>query len=112
MKQVIAIPTSNDCLCQHFGHCEKFSIYETENKKIINEKSLTPPPHEPGVFPAWLASQGATHIIAGGIGQRAIALFNQNNIEVIIGAGANSPKQLVNDYLNGKLITGKNACDH
>jgi len=112
MKQVIAIPTNNDYLCQHFGHCEKFGLFETENNTITGEKYLTPPPHEPGVLPAWLASQGATHIIAGGIGQRAIVLFNQHHIQVISGAAEKTARLLVEDFLGNRLTTGANACDH
>jgi len=112
MKQIIAIPTSNNCLCQHFGHCEKFVLFETENKKITGEKYLTPPPHEPGVLPAWLAQQGATHIIAGGMGHRAISLFNQQNIQVITGAEEKTARLLVEDFLKNKLTIGVNACDH
>ena len=112
MKQVIAIPTTNSRLCQHFGHCEKFAVFETEDEKIVVEKYLTPPPHEPGILPAWLASQGATHIIAGGMGHRAISLFKQQNIQVIIGAAEKHVRDLAEDFLQKKLTTGLNACDH
>ncbi len=112
MKQIIAVPTSNDCLCQHFGHCEKFAIFQVENKKITGESYVTPPPHEPGVLPAWLASQGVTHIIAGGMGQKAISLFNQQNIQVFTGVEERPAKILAEDFLNDKLIAGVNACDH
>ena len=112
MKQIIAIPTNNSSLCQHFGHCEKFALFETENNCITKEEYLNPPPHEPGVLPVWLASQGATHIIAGGMGQRAIALFKQQNIRVITGAMEKPARDLVEDFLGRNLITGNNACDH
>ncbi|MBN2350411.1 MAG: ATPase [Bacteroidales bacterium] len=112
MKQVIAIPTSSNSLCQHFGHCEKFALFETENKKITGEKYLSPPPHEPGVLPAWLAQQGATHIIAGGMGQHAISLFFQQSIQVIIGAEIKPARILAKEFLENKLTTGVNACDH
>lgn len=112
MKKKIAIPTSNNCLCSHFGHCEQFKIIDVENNNIINEESLTPPPHEPGLLPAWLAEKGVTHIIAGGIGQRAISLFSQNNIEVLYGAAEKPAEEIASDYINNSLETGNNACDH
>lgn len=112
MKQIIAIPTRNSCLCQHFGHCEKFALYETENNIITHETYLDPPHHEPGVLPVWLASQGATHIIAGGMGQRAISLFRQHHIKVITGAAEKPARDLAEDFLAKNLITGTNACDH
>lgn len=112
MKHIIAIPVSKDCLCEHFGHCEKFAIFETENNQITGEKYLIPPPHEPGVLPAWLASHGATHIIAGGMGHKAISLFSQKNIKVITGAEEKPAKLLVEDFIQNKLTTGSNSCDH
>ncbi len=112
MKQIIAIPTSNDCLCQHFGHCDKFALIEIENKKITGERYVVPPPHEPGVLPGWLASQGVTQIIAGGMGHKAISLFNQQNIQVFTGAEEKPARTLAEDFLENKLTTGINACDH
>jgi predicted Fe-Mo cluster-binding NifX family protein len=112
MTLKIAIPTSNNCLCQHFGHCEKFAIIVIDDNKIIKETYITPPPHEPGTLPGWLASMGITHIIAGGMGHRAISLFNQQNIEVITGAQEKTAKILANEFINNKLISGVNTCDH
>jgi len=112
MGQVIAIPTVQDCLCQHFGHCETFAIFETEDQKVVNEAYLAPPPHEPGILPAWLASHGITHVIAGGMGHRAITLFNQNNIQVLVGVTLKPARTLIDEFLKGDLETGNNICDH
>ena len=107
-----AIPTENGQLCAHFGHCQQFAIVEVETNQLTQEKYVTPPPHEPGLLPAWLGQQGVTNIIAGGIGQKAISLFNQQNIEVTVGALPKSPKELVKDWLANSLVSGANACDH
>src|SRR4030042_3262231 len=106
MKRIIAIPTNNNCLCQHFGHCEKFAVIQAEDNEITAESFLIPPPHEPGVLPAWLASKGVTHIIAGGMGHRAISLFNQHNIQVYTGAEEKPARTLAEEFLNNRLITG------
>ena len=112
MKKIIAIPTSSDCLCQHFGHCDKFAVFQTEDNKIIEESYLIPPPHEPGVLPGWLASKGITHVIAGGMGHRAISLFNEHNIKVYTGVEEKPARLLAEEFLSEKLITGVNSCDH
>ena len=112
MKQKIAIPTISNCLCQHFGHCDKFAIFEVENSVVKNEEYLKPPPHEPGVLPAWLASLGVTHILAGGMGHRAVSLFEGNNIKVYTGVEEKPAKILIEEFLGNRLITGANACDH
>jgi len=71
-----------------------------------------PPPHEPGLLPPWLGQRNVNVIIAGGMGQRALTLFAQNGIQVVTGATAGSPEELVMAYLNGTLQTGANVCDH
>lgn len=112
MKKRIAIPLEDGILCTHFGHCQQFAIIETENENITGEMMVTPPPHEPGLLPAWLSEKGVTDVIAGGMGQRAINLFNQQKINVFVGAPIKEPKDLASDLLNDTLIAGANYCDH
>ena len=110
----IAIPMADGKLAQHFGHCEKFLLCDVDlaKKEIINNTMVTPPMHEPGILPPWLAKQGVHKIITGGMGQRALSLFNQQRIEVIAGAQSDEPEKVVRSYLDGTLITGGNICDH
>jgi ATP-binding protein involved in chromosome partitioning len=110
----IAIPLAEGRLCQHFGHCEQFAFVVVDEKaKTITATTLvTPPPHEPGVLPRWLHSQGVNVILAGGMGQRAQQLFVENGVTVIVGAPAETPEKLVLAFLEGALKVGTNACDH
>lgn len=114
MKIKIAIPLANQCLCMHFGHCETFAVIDVDldQRKIVAREDLTPPPHEPGVLPRWLAEQGVELILAGGMGSRAQGLFAEHNIRVVVGLPAESPEKLVELYLGGNLQAGVNACDH
>ena len=112
MKKRIAIPLENGILCSHFGHCQQFAIIETESTSVTGETLVTPPPHEPGLLPGWLAEKGVTDVIAGGMGQRAINLFNQQNINVFVGARLKSPRELASDLLSNTLEAGANYCDH
>ncbi len=95
-----------------FWSLRQFSIIDAESSTISNETLLTPPPHEPGLLPAWLAEKGVTDVIAGGMGQRAINLFNQQKINVFVGAPIKMPRDLANDLLNNTLSAGANYCDH
>ena len=74
----IAIPLANGKLAMHFGHCESFALIEVNDveRKIINRQELKAPPHQPGLLPPWLAERGATVIISGGMGQRAVSMFH------------------------------------
>ncbi len=112
MKKRIAIPLEGGILCSHFGHCEQFAIVDAENMSITGETLVTPPPHEPGLLPAWLAEKGVTDVIAGGMGQRAISIFNHHSINVFVGAPVKSPDELAQDLINDRLQAGANYCDH
>lgn len=108
----IAVPTFNDQLTTHFGHCEKFAIVSVQDNKILGSEFISPPVHQPGVYPRFLADLGVKVIIAGGMGQKAQDLFTQNNIEVYMGVSAGSPTDLVEKYINNNLDTGENQCTH
>jgi ATP-binding protein involved in chromosome partitioning len=110
----IAIPMTNGKISSHFGHCEQFAIIDAdvENKTTGSSELLTPPPHEPGLLPRWLAGLSVELVIAGGMGNRAQQLFKENNIDVIAGVTDNTPQDLVEQYLNNQLQSGQNICDH
>jgi len=112
MKKLFAVPTLDGKLCQHFGHCEKFAIVETEDKEIKNVEYHAPPVHQPGTYPRFLAGKGVSTIISGGMGIKAQEIFTQNNIEVFMGVNSDNPEKLVEQYLNDQLISGENLCDH
>jgi len=109
-----AIPIENGLLCTHFGHCREFAVVEADETTatVRASSSVTPPPHEPGVLPAWLKEQGVDVVIAGGMGGRAKMLFDQAGVEVVTGAPSQAPEELVVAYLGGTLEPGENACDH
>ena len=108
----IAIPTNNRLdVEEHFGHCKEFAIYDIEAKEIKNVSYITPPAHAPGVIPKFLAEEKANVIISGGMGQMAINLFKDNNIEVILGAVGSINTNLQN-YIDGELISSGEACEH
>jgi predicted Fe-Mo cluster-binding NifX family protein len=110
----IAIPLANGRLSLHFGHCDCFALIDVDAtaKQIVAREEIDAPPHEPGLLPSWLAERGATIIIAGGMGRRAQALFTEQGIQVVVGAPAETPENLVTDYLAGALQAGDNICDH
>ena len=112
MKQKIAIPVTEGMLDAHFGHCRQFAMVDIENKAIQKVNYLDAPPHEPGLLPRWLSERGATDIIAGGMGQRAIQLFNQQGVNVFVGAPKETPETLVEGFLKESLSFSANYCNH
>lgn len=110
---IIAVPMVQGSLSLHFGHCESFRLFEIDDNKVITKyEDKTPPPHEPGVLPKWLSDEKAKVIITGGMGMHAQRLFNQYGIEVVIGAPAGDPEDIVKAWLLGTLAVGANPCDH
>lgn len=111
---IIALPVSDNKLCLHFGHCEKFEVFDVDEaaKTVTGRATFSAPPHQPGLLPRWLAEKGVKLVIAGGMGSRAVAIFKENGVSVITGATAGDPAAIVKDYLDGRLVTGDNVCDH
>ena len=110
----IAIPLAGDQLAMHFGHCEEFALLDVDAdaKSITNQARVVAPDHEPGLLPPWLRERGVDVVIAGGMGQRAQQLFEQQDIRVVVGATAGKPESVAQAYLDGSLQTGDNLCDH
>lgn len=109
-----AIPVNSGMVSTHFGHCEQFALIDVdeEQKEILRKEFVASPGHQPGLLPEWLAKQGVSVVIAIGMGSRAQNLFRQNSIEVVIGALESDPEKAVLNYLDGRLATGDNICDH
>jgi len=111
---IIAIPTNGNLLSQHFGRCRTYSFFDVdaENGEISAERTEIPPAHEPGVLPAWIAEVGGSVVITGGMGPRAIQLFEQRGIQIVLGAPSVSPREAAEAFMAGKLQTGDSSCSH
>lgn len=108
----IAIPTENEKLCSHFGHCESFTFAEVnpETKEILNIETRVP---EEGIScqsANWISEQGANIILAGGMGARPLEIFSRNGVQVISGCPELPIKELITSYLDSSLVRCENAC--
>lgn len=108
----IAFPSNDgETVEEHFGHCKQFVLCNIKEGRIISREEMEPPMHAPGVFPAFLADKKATTIITGGMGARAVELFKEQNIDVILGA-TGSIEAVLNEFLQGNLYSKGSVCDH
>ena len=105
----IAIACEGEVVTEHFGHCLNFTLFETEEQKIIKQTSVANPGHRPGFLPLFLRDLCVNVIIAGGMGGGAIDLFNEYGIEVIVGA-AGGAEDNVKAYLSGELKSTGSVC--
>lgn len=105
----IAVASEGNQVTEHFGHCEGFLTFEAENDKIIGGAMVPNPGHRPGFLPNFLNDMGVNVIISGGMGEGAIDIFNEKNIEVIVGASGDA-KTAAEAYLKGELKSTGSVC--
>ncbi|NLW07692.1 MAG: dinitrogenase iron-molybdenum cofactor [Clostridia bacterium] len=107
----IGVATEGNMVAAHFGHCPHYSLFDVEDGKIVNKELVASPPHQPGVLPPFLGNLGVNCVIVGGIGARAVELFRQQGIEVIMGASG-PVEEVVKAYLNGEIESSGTVCSH
>ena len=107
----IAVATENKQASAHFGHCEGFIIYEVNQGQIINKGFTSNPGHRPGYLPVFLKELNVDVIIAGGMGSAAQQIFNENGIDVVVGADGISD-DLVEKFIKGELKSTDSFCQH
>lgn len=109
-----AIPVQGGRLNRHFGHSATFALIDADpaTRELLAAGEVEAPPHEPGRLPPWLKEQGVSHVIAAGMGERAQALCEHLEIQVVTGAPEEEAHTLVASYLAGTLVTRPHVCDH
>ena len=89
----------------HFGRCPYYVLVDLEGeevKKVSVVANDNYGRHAPGTVPTFIQSQGADVMLAGGMGRRAVALFEQFGIQAVTGASGTVAHSL-EQYLGGKL---------
>jgi predicted Fe-Mo cluster-binding NifX family protein len=107
----IAIASDGSGVSSHFGHCEKFAIYHIRNNEIVHQEQVINPGHEPGKLPRLLSSCGVTHVLAGGMGMKAIQLFEEQGIGVILGIQG-SVDEVGVWFAQDRIVAGESMCNH
>jgi len=107
----VAIAKDGDLVSEHFGHCAEYALFNIENNTITRKEILQSPGHEPGKLPALLAQHHVTHVLAGGMGPKAVDLFCANNIEVLLGISG-PIDSVIRNFIAGKITPGQSSCHH
>jgi len=123
----IAVSAENDRgldspVSMHFGHAAYFILADVESRQITRVSAVANPfhgNHMPGQLPAFIHSQGAQVMLAGGMGQRAVEFFREQGIEIATGASG-TVRQSLERYLDGGLHGAQpcadsghqHGCDH
>lgn len=106
----IVISTDQGQVSAHFGRCPHFTILDLENGKLKNKEVIENPGHSPGFLPQYFAEKGIECIIAGGMGMKAQGLFDQQNIEKVLGITGDI-NGVIERILNGTLEGGASLCE-
>lgn len=78
----IAVTYENGQIFQHFGHTERFKLYEVENGTVVSELFLDPKGNGHGALAGFLKVYGVDLLICGGIGGGAQAALAQAGIQL------------------------------
>ena len=101
--QKIAVPTNEGKLWPHFGKAPQVSIFTIQNGRVIDSVVLQAPEHEHGAMPRFLAAQGCTDVLCGGLGAGAVTLLDDLGIKVHAGAPAIEVEEVLKMFLDGSI---------
>jgi len=100
-------------MSMHFGRCPFFMMADVDGKDVKKTEAIPNPffnGHVPGAVPDFINKQHANVLIAGGMGPKAVQMFESFGIEVATGVGG-QVENVLQAYLDGK-ISGTVACAH
>lgn len=107
----IAVPYEDGKIFQHFGHTEKFKIYDTE-KSLSAGQVIDTEGSGHGALAGFLRERGVEVLICGGIGGGAIAALGEAGIRVFGGVEGNAD-DAVRAFCAGELAYDPEAkCSH
>lgn len=115
MRVVVSADDSNglnSVVNPHFGRCPYYVLVDLDGREVRGVNVVENPyyeHHKPGQVPSFIQGQGANVMLAGGMGRRAIDLFQRYGIEAVTGASGRVQHALER-YLGGAL-QGAEPCD-
>lgn len=108
----IAVTYENGLVFQHFGHTERFKIYEVSDGKVQSSEVVGTDGSGHGALAGFLKARGVEALICGGIGGGAQAALAQAGIR-LYGGVSGGADEAVAAYLAGNLGYDPDVhCDH
>ena len=103
MKRRVAIPVTNEQLSEYFGECSHYEIFEINGKTVDRKEAKFPEGIVPTELPGWLEENGITDVISFKVNPKIINLFASKKVNLFVGVSTDSPRKLIEAYLQGKL---------
>ena len=111
----IALPSRQNMIDDHFGHCEYFTVLtvDQDKKEIISEETVAAPSGCgcKSNIAQTLAAKGVTVMLAGNMGEGAVNVLKQSGITVLRGCSGEI-RGVATNWLNGSLADSVDSCSH
>lgn len=109
----IAIPTKEDNVDDHFGHCSFFTIYTIDNGKLVSKTTMNSPQGCgcKSNLTELLKAQNVNLLLAGNMGEGAVNKIKKANIDVIRGCSGTTDT-VIQHYLKGVIFDSGLTCVH
>ena len=108
----IALPSRENLIDNHFGHCEYFTVFTIgENKEIVEHQTLASPVGCgcKSNIAQTLSEIGVTIMLAGNMGDGAVRVLKNAGIEVLRGCSGDV-KAVALKWLEGSISDSGDTC--
>lgn len=108
----IALPSRDNRIDGHFGHCEYFTVFTINESRAIVSEEIIPSPAGCGCksnIAQLLAQKGVTVMLAGNMGDGAVHVLNHSGIAVVRGC-AGDVKTVAQNWIQGNLADSGVSC--
>lgn len=108
----IAVTYENGQIFQHFGHTEKFKVYDVQDGKIVSAEVVDTNGSGHGALAGVLKDLGVDTLICGGIGGGAQIALAEAGIKLYGGVSGDADTA-VNELIKGSLNFNPDVkCNH
>ncbi|UKK50610.1 NifB/NifX family molybdenum-iron cluster-binding protein [Prevotella sp. E13-17] len=114
MTKLIAIPTRDGMVDDHFGHCAYYSIVTLDEQNQVVKQERLDSPEGCGCksnIASVMQEMGITLMLAGNMGMGAYNKLSAHGITVVRGCHG-TIEDVLQAYLNGELKDSLEACNH
>jgi len=110
----IAIPTRDNVVDDHFGHCQFYTIFTIGAKNNIEKLEMLPSPEGCGCksnIASVFQQMDVTVMLAGNMGNGALNVLSAHGITVLRGCSGDV-QQVAEAYLSGAINDSGEGCHH
>ena len=108
----IAVPTRDNRVDDHFGHCEMYTLFTVGEDQAIESMEILDSPAGCGCksdIAAVLQQKGVNVMLAGNMGEGALRVLSSHGIQVFRGCSGDV-KQITKAFLKGAVIDSGLGC--